>query len=90
MHSILFAINRPDDNSPQLETWSRVVGGVNSELQTNKDIEPLGKGVWLLKGASPLPYIGRAIETATRLRFPCRILVIEKATDWSPELPPVA
>jgi hypothetical protein len=84
MHSILFAINKPDDSKPEFRAWHSIVSATDAELRTNKDTETLGQGAWLLKGASAFQVLGAAIASASRLDLGCRVLVIEKATDWSP------
>jgi hypothetical protein len=84
MHSILFSIQPPDENKIEFSTWCKVVESVDLSIRTNKDVEILAKGAWLLTGAMGFQTLGKAIEKAATLHFRYRVLLIEQATDWTP------
>ena len=84
MHSILFAITKPDDTSPKISEWSSIVTNISNSDKTNTAIQLLGKGAWLFLGVDGLRHLGIAISKAQDAQFSYRILVIEKAEDWNP------
>jgi hypothetical protein len=88
MHSILFAITRPpDDKREKLEAWNNIVKSLSETAKTNKEVETLGKGAWLFLRADGLTILGSALARAKEFHFDYRILIIEEATDWTPEKP---
>jgi hypothetical protein len=88
MHSILFAVTRPSDDSEHIQEWSAAVTTIGNRIGSKKGIEPLGKGAWLILGADGLSFLGKAIDDSVRSGFPYRVVIVEKAYDWTPATTP--
>lgn len=88
MHSILFSLTRPDGGRAELEGWNSAIQEIEHVAKASKEIEPLGKGVWLLLGSGGLRLLAEGIRHATHQKVVFRVLLIQEASDWSPEPEP--
>jgi hypothetical protein len=86
MNSILFAVTRPDDGTPQLDNWNGISSAISTSAKTKTDIiQPLGRGACLIRGASGLIDLGEWIKAATDHRLHYKILLLEEVVDWTPK-----
>jgi hypothetical protein len=83
---ILFALTRPDGEQADKEQWSAATIELEGIARANKEIEPLGRGAWLIRGSSGLSLLANGIRGAIRNEIAFRVLIIQDATDWSPVL----
>jgi hypothetical protein len=84
MHSILFSIAKPDQTSIKVQQWHYLVTALFEKAQKDKSIQSLGFGAWLFVGADGLPALGEAIADSQHRGLEYRILIIEKASNWTP------
>ncbi len=86
MHSILVALKAPDPNSRlAVNDWHAAIDAIRNGLPQTTEVDEIAEGVFLIRGSSGLPVLGRAVAVASQSKFSYKVLFIESATEWKRE-----
>ncbi len=80
MNIIVFSLLKRADS--QNRSWTAACNGVRDTLKTNKEIEELGEGTWLIREGKSLPDIGQLISCAEEENCSYKVVVIHQYLEW--------
>jgi hypothetical protein len=65
------------------KTWTAFLKKMRTYSQTEKSMEQIGVGVWLVRLDKGLLALSRIVESADTAQFPIRALFFKKTPNWT-------